>query len=126
MSVNISGALQMYLSGGTNAKIDLTHGSVATLYTTPSVATFNFSIINSILVSDDSGSGDTLTVTIVDTADSPATFSLFKTKAVGANATVEFLTNDLILRSGEILKVQAANANRLHVVASVLEFAQWR
>ena len=125
MSVNISGALQMYLSGGTNAKVDLTADTLTTLYTTPSVATFNFSIINSILVSDDSGSGDTLTVTIVDTADSPATFSLFKTKAVGANATVEFLTNDLILRSGEILKVQAANADRLHVVASVLEFAQW-
>ena len=116
----------MYLSGGTNAKVDLTADTLTTLYTTPSVATFNFSIINSILVSDDSGSGDTLTVTIVDTADSPATFSLFKTKAVGANATVEFLTNDLILRSGEILKVQAANADRLHVVASVLEFAQWR
>ena len=126
MSVNISGALQMYLSGGTNAKVDLTADTLTTLYTTPSVATFNFSIINSILVSDDSGSGDTLTVTIVDTADSPATFSLFKTKAVGANATVEFLTNDLILRSGEILKVQAANADRLHVVARVLEFAQWR
>ena len=126
MSVNISGALRMYLSGGTNAKVDLTADTLTTLYTTPSVATFNFSIINSILVSDDSGSGDTLSVTIVDTADSPATFSLFKTKAVGANATVEFLTNDLILRSGEILKVQAANGGRLHVVASVLEFAQWR
>ena len=78
------------------------------------------------LVSDDSGSGSTLTATITDTADTPATFSLFKTKAVGANATTEFLTNDLILRSGKILKVTAANANRLHVVISILEFAQWR
>ena len=51
MSVNISGALQMYLSGGTNAKVDLTTTDVTTLYTAPSVATFNFSIINSILVS---------------------------------------------------------------------------
>ena len=119
-------SIPQYIQGLLNAKVDLTADPLTTLYTTPSVATFNFSIINSILVSDDSGSGDTLTVTIVDTADSPATFSLFKTKAVGANATVEFLTNDLILRSGEILKVQAANADRLHVVASVLEFAQWR
>lgn len=126
MSVNISGALQMYLSGGTNAKVDLTTTDETTLYTAPSVATFNFSVVNSILVSDDSGSGSTLTVTVTDTADSPAEFSLFKTKTVGANATVEFLTNDLILRSGEILKVTAANVNRLHVVASILEFAQWR
>ena len=50
-------------------------------------------------------------------------FSLFKVKAVGANTTVELLTNDLVLQSGEILKVTAATANRLHVVASVQEFA---
>ena len=47
-------------------------------------------------------------------------------KAVSGNATVELLTRDLILQSGEILKVQAATANRLHVVASVQEFAKTR
>jgi hypothetical protein len=50
-------------------------------------------------------------------------FSLFKVKAVGANTTVELLTNDLVLQSAEILKVTAATANRLHVVASIQEFA---
>ena len=50
------------------------------------------------------------------------TFSLFKVKAVGANTTVELLTNDLVLQSGEILKVQAATANRLHVVAVFKNF----
>jgi len=46
---------------------------------------------------------------------------LFKTKAIGANATVELLTAPLVLQPTEILKVTAATANRLHVVASILE-----
>ena len=53
-------------------------------------------------------------------------FSLFKVKAVGANGTVELLTRDLILQSAEILKVTAATANRLHVVASIQEYAKTR
>lgn len=48
-------------------------------------------------------------------------YSLFKTKAIGANATVELLTAPLVIQPTEILKVTAATANRLHVVASVLE-----
>ena len=102
----------------TNAKKDLTATSVTTLYTTPALTT---AIVKSILVSEDSGNADTITVTITDTASSPAVFSLFKTKAIGANATVELLTAPLIVKTGEILKVTAATANRLHVVASILE-----
>ena len=52
--------------------------------------------------------------------------NLFKLKAVGANTTIELLTRDLILQSGEILKVQAATANRLHVVASIQELSKTR
>ena len=62
---------------------------------------------------------DTLTVTVTDTAD--AVFSLFKTKAIGANATVELLTAPLVMEESEVLKVTAATANRLHVVLSALE-----
>ena len=51
---------------------------------------------------------------------------LFKVKAVGANTTIELLTKDLILQSGEVIKVQAATANRLHVVASVQELSKTR
>ena len=54
---------------------------------------------------------------------SAAVFSLFKVKAVGANATVELLTAPLVVTEGEILKVNAATANRLHVVASILEIS---
>jgi hypothetical protein len=46
---------------------------------------------------------------------------LFKTKTISANATAELLTAPLVLEESEVLKVTAATANRLHVVASVLE-----
>ena len=99
-----------------NKKVDLTSTSVTTLYTVPSAAT---GVIKSILVSEDSGNADTITITITDTSD--AVFSLFKTKSISANATTELLTGPLVLEESEVLKVTAATANRLHVVASVLE-----
>ena len=99
-----------------NKKKDLTATSVTTLYTVPSATT---AIVKSIIVSEDSGNADTITVTITDTAD--AVFSLFKTKAISANATTELLTAPLVLEESEVLKVTAATANRLHVVLSALE-----
>ena len=99
-----------------NKKKDLTATSATTLYTVPSATT---SIIKSIIVSEDSGNADTITVTITDTAD--AVFSLFKTKSISANGTTELLTAPLILQESEVLKVTAATANRLHVILSALE-----
>ena len=116
-------SIPQYIQGLTNAKADLTTTDATVLYTAPSDADFNASIISSILVSEDSGNADTITVTITSGSD---VFSLFKVKAVGANGTVELLTRDLILESAEILKVQAATANRLHVVASIQELSKTR
>ena len=99
-----------------NAKVDLTTTNVTTLYTCPTATTC---IIKSILVSEDSGNADTITVTITDSAS--AVFSVFNVKAVGANATVELLTEPLVVEESEVVKVTAATANRLHVVASLLE-----
>jgi hypothetical protein len=99
-----------------NKKVDLTTTSATTLYTVPSAAT---SVIKSILISEDSGNADTITVTITDTSD--AVFSLFKTKTISANATTELLTAPLVLEESEVLKVTAATANRLHVVLSALQ-----
>jgi len=99
-----------------NAKVDLTTTNATTLYTAPALTT---GIIKSILVSEDSGNADTITITITNTSD--AVFSIFKTKAVSANNTVELLTAPLVVETGEIIKVTAATANRLHVVASLLE-----
>jgi len=69
-------------------------------------------------VSEDSGSADTITVTVTNGS---SVYSLFKVKAVAANTTIELLTAPLVLQTTEILKVNAASANRLHVVASLLE-----
>jgi len=99
-----------------NAKKDLTSTAATTLYT---CATATTAIVKSIIVSEDSGNADTITVTITD-SDS-AVFSLFKVKAVGANTTVELLTAPLVVQESEVLKVTAATADRLHVVASILE-----
>ena len=99
-----------------NAKLDLTTTNATTLYTVPSDSR---AIVKSILVSDDSGSGDSITVTVTDASSN--VFSLFKSKSVGTNATEQLLSEPLILQESEILKVTATTADRLHVVASILE-----
>ena len=76
-------------------------------------------MVKSILVSEDSGNADTITITITDTDD--AVFSLFNVKAISANATSELLSAPLVVQESEIVKVTAATANRLHVVLSALE-----
>ena len=98
-----------------NSKVDLTSTSITTLYTCPASTT---AIMKSILVSEDSGNADTITLTITSGSD---VFSIYKVKAVGANGTVELLTAPLVVQASELLKVTAATANRLHVVASYLE-----
>ena len=98
-----------------NAKVDLTATSVTTLYTCVASTT---AIVKSIVVSEDSGNADTITLTLTNGSD---VYSLFKTKSVSANGTVELLTAPLVVQATEILKVTAATANRLHVVASILE-----
>ena len=116
-------SIPQYIQGITNAKIDMTDTDNEVLYTAPSSADFNASVINSILVSNDSGSADTITVTLVSGSD---IFSLFKLEEIGAVSTKELLLKDLILQSGEIIKVQAATGARLHVVASIQEISKTR
>ena len=99
-----------------NKKKDLTSTSATTLYTVPSATT---AVVKSIIVSEDSGNADTITVTITDTDD--AVFSLFKTKSISANATTELLSAPLVVAESEVIKVTAATANRLHDVLSALE-----
>ena len=99
-----------------NAKADLTTTDNTTLYTTPSA---NVAIVKSILVSNDAGSACNITVTLTDASSN--VFSLFKTKSVASNATTELLTSPLVVEESETLKVQASDANELHVVASILQ-----
>jgi hypothetical protein len=99
-----------------NKKADLTSTSATTLYTVPAQTT---AVIKSILVSENSNNADTITVTITDTDD--AVFNLFVTKAISAKGTSELLSQPLIAKESEVIKVTAATANRLHVILSALE-----
>ena len=99
-----------------NKKVDLTTTDLTTLYTVPSAKT---AVVKSILVSNDAGSGCNIDVTLVDASSN--IFSLFKTKAIDTNTTTELLTHPLVVQENEALKVQASDANELHVIASVLE-----
>ncbi len=99
-----------------NAKVDFTTTDNTTVYTVPSNSR---AIIKGILVSEDSGNADSISVTLTDA--SANVFSLFKTKAVSANATEELISQPIILQESEILKAQATTAGRLHMVVSLLE-----
>ena len=99
-----------------NELVDLTTTDNTTVYTTPSDSR---AVIKSILVSEDAGSGTTVTFTVTNAAS--AVFNLFKDKSIGSKATTELLTHPLILEENEVLKAQATDANELHVIASILE-----
>ena len=99
-----------------NKKVDLTTTDLTTLYTVPTATT---TVVKSLLVTEDAGSGSTITITLVDS--SGAIFNLFKDKAIASKASTELLTQPLVMEESEILKVQAADANELHIIASILE-----
>jgi len=99
-----------------NQKLDLTTTDITTLYTVPSNSR---AIVKSILVCDDSNNGSTITLTLTDASSN--VFVLFDVKPVAGHATEQLLNEPLILQESEILKVTAADADRLHVVASILE-----
>ena len=99
-----------------NKKADLSTTDLTSLYTVPSAKT---SVIKSILVANDSGSGCNIDITLVDASSN--IFTLFKSKTIATNTTTELLTHPLVMEESEVLKVQAADANELHVIASILE-----
>jgi len=99
-----------------NSKVDLTTTDITTLYTAPAATT---AIVRSVLVSNDSSSESTITLTITDSAS--AVFSVYKNESVGALSSEELLKQPFNVMESEILKVTAADANRLHVVISYLE-----
>ena len=107
--------------------VDLTTTNATTIYTVPTTDDTTVpqvvgatAVVKSILVSEDSGNADTITVTLTRGS---AVFSLFKVTAVAANTTVELLSQSLVLNEGDIIKATAATANRLHIVISLLEIS---
>tara|TARA_R100001224_G_scaffold59685_1_gene35378 strand:+ start:231 stop:566 length:336 start_codon:yes stop_codon:yes gene_type:complete len=99
-----------------NQKLDLTTTDATTLYSVPSNSR---AIVKSILVCDDSNNGSTITLTLTDASSN--VFVLFDVKTIAGHATEQLLSEPLILQESEVLTATAADANRLHVVASILE-----
>ena len=90
-----------------NKKVDLTTTDLTTLYTVPS---FKAAVIKSLLVSEDAGSGSTITITLVNA--SGTIFNLFKDKAIASKATTELLSQPLIMEEGEALKVENTSTSQ--------------
>ena len=99
-----------------NKKADLTTTDNTTLYTVP---TATAAIVKSLLACNDAGSACTLTVTLTDTSSN--VFKLFNLISVDSNSTTELLNKPLIVQESEVLKIQASDANELHVIASIME-----
>ena len=116
-------AIPQYIQGLTNAKLVLTTTDATVLYTAPSGAESNSSIISSILAHEHSNNSDTVRVFVTDVNSN--VFEMFD-KTVAGHGTEELLTRDLVLQAGESISVQAGTANRIHIVASIQEFIKTR
>ena len=129
-------SIPQYIQGIKNVKIDLTTTDKKTLYTVPSDADFNATIVHSILVMNTSSSASTLSITItgdgVDGGSGAVTnheFLYTTNSGMSAFTTVDFLPNtsrDLILNAGEVVKVQAGHADRIQVIMSIQELSKTR
>ena len=126
-------SIPQYVQGLLNVKVDLTTTDKKTIYTAPSNADFNASVISSILAINKSSSASTLSFTITgDGVDGGSgavnshEFLYTTNTTLSALSTVEFLPNtsrDLILNAGEVVKVQAGHADRVQIIMSIQEYA---
>ena len=98
-----------------NEKTSLTTTALTSLYTVPSNSR---AIVKSLLVAEDAGSTAVVKVTLVDAA--AAIFVIDNDVNLSANQKEQVLSEPLIMKESEILKVQASSG-AVDVVASVLE-----
>ena len=98
-----------------NEKTSLTTTDLTTLYTVPSNSR---AIVKSLLIAEDAGSTAVVKVTLVDAA--AAIFVVDNDVNLSANQKEQVLSEPLIMKESEILKVQASSG-AVDVIASVLE-----
>jgi len=98
-----------------NEKTSLTTTDLTTLYTVPSNSR---AIVKSLLVAEDNAGAAVVKVTLVDAA--AAVFVVDNNVSLSANEKEQVLTEPLIMKESEILKVQASSG-AVDVIASVLE-----
>ena len=98
-----------------NEKTSLTTTALTTLYTVPSNSR---AIVKSLLVTEDAGSTAVVKVTLVDSA--AAIFVVDNDVNLSANQKEQVLSEPLIMKESEILKVQTSSG-AVDVIASILE-----
>ena len=98
-----------------NEKTSLTTTALTSLYTVPSNSR---AIVKSLLVAEDAGSTAVVKVTLVDAA--AAIFVIDNDVNLTANQKEQVLSEPLIMKESEILKVQASSG-AVDVIASILE-----
>jgi hypothetical protein len=98
-----------------NEKTSLTTTALTTLYTVPSNSR---AIVKSLLIAEDAGSTAVIKVTLVDAA--AAIFVVDNDVNLTANQKEQVLSEPLIMKESEILKVQASSG-AVDVIASILE-----
>ena len=98
-----------------NEKTSLTTTALTTLYTVPSNSR---AIVKSLNVAEDAGSTAVVKVTLVDAA--AAIFVVDNNVSLSANEKEQVLSEPLIMKESEILKVQASSG-AVDVIASILE-----
>ena len=98
-----------------NEKTSLTTTDLTTLYTVPSNSR---AIVKSLLIAEDAGSTAVVKVTLVDAA--AAIFVVDNDVNLTANQKEQVLSEPLIMKESEILKVQASSG-AMDVIASILE-----
>ena len=111
-----------YIQRVTNAKVSLTTTNATTLFTAPSGSDFDFAVIESILVNNNNAASTTLSVTLTDASSN--VFNIYDDFTVAGNTTAELLSRDLVLQSGEIIKLTANDANRIMAITSLVEYAK--
>ena len=98
-----------------NEKTSLTNTDLTTLYTVPSNSR---AIVKSLLVAEDNAGAAVVKVTLVDAA--AAVFVVDNNVSFTASEKKQVLSEPLIMKESEILKVQASSG-ATDVIASILE-----
>jgi hypothetical protein len=98
-----------------NEKTSLTTTALTTLYTVPSNSR---AIVKSLLIAEDAGGTAVVKVTLVDAA--AAIFVVDNDVNLSANQKEQVLSEPLIMKESEILKVQTSSG-AVDVIASILE-----
>ena len=99
-----------------NAGFALSTTNLTTLYTVPTGRT---AIVKSIQINNDDSSAIQVEISITDTSAS-ATYKVYH-KDLAADTTDNGVVAPLVLESADIVKIQAASANKIEGMISYLE-----